>query len=154
MIQWLKSLFRVPRPSGPAELIKSFSSDDPIISKDVVVDKGALRIDSSSTQSVRLYEIPNLGIEMCMITYRAELKSEGIKGKAYLEMWCRLPGKGEFFSKGFHNSLSGTNDWASYEIPFYLKRGQCPELIKLNVAVPGTGVLWIRDIKLLRTPLA
>ena len=30
---------------------------------------------------------------------------------------------------------------------------QRPDLIKLNVAVPGTGVLWIRDIKLLRTPL-
>ncbi|MDH3445736.1 MAG: hypothetical protein OEN50_17560 [Deltaproteobacteria bacterium] len=133
--------------------MKSFSPDDPTISKDVVVDKGVLRIDSSSKRSVGLYEFPNPVDEMCIITYRAELKSEGVNGKAYLEMWCRLPGRGEFFSKGFQNSLSGTNDWASYEIPFYLKRGQRPDLIKLNVAVPGSGVLWMRNIKLLRTPL-
>ena len=35
-------------------------------------------------------------------------------------MWCRLPGRGEFFSKGLHNKVQGTTDWASYEIPFFL----------------------------------
>lgn len=50
-------------------------------------------------------------------------------------MWCRLPGRGEFFSKGHQQAVSGTVNWARYEIPFY----------------PGT--VWLRKIELLETPL-
>jgi hypothetical protein len=69
-------------------------------------------------------------------------------------MWCRLPGRGEFFCKGIHQAVSGTANWARYEIPFYLKSGQKPDLIKLNLAVQGTGTVWLRSIELLKTPLA
>ena len=68
-------------------------------------------------------------------------------------MWCRLPGHGEFFSKGLHQAISGTTDWGSYEIPFYLKKGQQPDLIKLNLAIEGKGKVWIKDLELLATPL-
>ena len=88
------------------------------------------------------------------MTYRAELKAEGLQGRGYLEMWCRLPGRREFFSKGHKQAVSGTVDWARYEIPFYLKRGQKPDLIKLNVVVEGQGTLWVRNVELLKTPLA
>lgn len=89
-----------------------------------------------------------------MVTYRAEMKGEKVEGRAYLEMWCSLPGRGEFFSKGLRQPLSGTSDWARFEIPFYLKRGQRPDLIKLNLVVEGRGVVWLRKIELLRTPLS
>jgi len=92
-------------------------------------------------------------VEECMLTYRAQLKTKDVQGKAYLEMWCRLPGQGEFFSKGLHNAVKGTNDWASYEIPFYLKRGQKPDLVKLNLVIEGSGTIWIKDVQLLQTPL-
>ena len=49
--------------------------------------------------------------------------------------------------------MKGTTGWASYEMPFYLKKGQRPDLIKLNCAVEGPGTAWIRDVELLRTPL-
>ena len=89
-----------------------------------------------------------------MLTYRAELKSAGVERGAYLEMWCRLPGRGEFFSKGLHDKLTGTTDWSSHEVPFHLKKGQRPDLVKLNVAFEGGGTVWIRAVELLRTPLA
>ena len=76
-----------------------------------------------------------------------------MQGKAYLEMWCRLPGGREFFSKGFQNAVKGTNEWGTYEIPFYLKEGQKPDLIKLNITIEGTGKIWIKEIELLKTPL-
>lgn len=38
-------------------------------------------------------------------------------------MWCRLPGRGEFFSKGHQQAVSGTVNWARYEIPFYPRHG-------------------------------
>ena len=88
------------------------------------------------------------------MTYRAELKTEGLQGRACLEMWCRLPDRGEFFSKGYQQAVSGTVNWARYEIPFYLRRSQKSDLIKLNVVVEGQGTVWVRDVELLKTPLA
>jgi hypothetical protein len=88
------------------------------------------------------------------LTYRAELKAESLQGRGYLEMWCRLPGRGEFFSKGYQQAVSGTVNWSRYEIPFYLKRDQRPDLIKLNVVVEGQGTVWLRNVELLKTPLA
>jgi hypothetical protein len=102
----------------------------------------------------RLFELEDPEAQQCLITYRARIKSDGLAGRAFLEMWCRFPGRGEFFSKGFHQSVSGTTEWASYEIPFYLKKGQRPDLIKLNLVVEGIGKVWIKDVELLRTPLS
>ena len=102
---------------------------------------------------MKLFELPvGSGIENCMLTYRAQMKAENLSGKAYLEMWCRLPGRGEFFSKGLKNTLTGTTGWAEYEVPFYLKKGQQPDLLKLNVFCKGQGTVHIKDIKVLKTP--
>ncbi len=155
MFGWLKSLFRVPQPAGPAQELRSFSASDPTISKDSIAPEGdAWRVTGSTErQTIRLFEVQHPGVEQCMLTYRAQLKTEGVERKAYLEMWCRLPGRGEFFSKGLNNAVKGTNEWASYEIPFYLKRGQKPELVKLDLTVEGSGTIWIKDVQLLQTPL-
>jgi hypothetical protein len=53
----------------------------------------------------------------------------------------------------FQQSVQGTTRWANYEIPFYLKKGQRPDLIKLNLVVEGGGKIWIKEIELLKTPL-
>jgi len=154
MFNWLKSLFKPPEPAGPPQKIRDFSSSEkPITSSGVTVDQDGWRIEFHERQSVPLFEVPDPGIEQCMLTYRAQIKTENLQERAYLEMWCRLPGRGEFFSKGFHQAVKGTTDWASYEVPFYLKKGQSPDLIKLNVAAEGQGTLWIKNIELLQTPL-
>lgn len=36
-----------------------------------------------------------------------------------------MPGRGEFFSRGFAQPLQGTSEWASYEIPFFLNEKGC-----------------------------
>jgi hypothetical protein len=81
------------------------------------------------------------------------MRTEKVKGRAYLEMWCRLPGRGEFFSKGFANAVKGSRDWATYEVPFYLKAGQKPDLVKLNLVIEGGGKVWLRRLELLSAPL-
>jgi hypothetical protein len=43
-------------------------------------------------------------------------------------------------------------DWPSFQITFRLKKGQHPDLIKLNLAVEGRGTVWIKDVVLLGTP--
>ena len=64
------------------------------------------------------------------------------------------PISGEFFSKGLQQKAKGTTDWSSYEVPFLLKAGERPVLIRLDVAFDGSGTLWARNIELLQTPLA
>jgi len=92
-------------------------------------------------------------VEDCVVLYRAKLKTKDLKEPAFLEMWCRVSGRGEFFSRGLDNTVTGSNDWASYEIPFFLKKGERPDLIKLNLVLKGAGKVWIKDVQLLKGPL-
>ena len=156
MLNWLKSRFTGPKASGPQQVLRAFASDQPTITQSgIQVENGAWQIDArAEEQTIRLFEVENPAVEHCLLTYRAELKAEGLQGRAFLEMWCRLPDRGEFFSKGYQQAVSGTVDWARYEIPFHLKRGQKPDLIKLNVVVEGPGTVWLRNVELLKTPLA
>ena len=154
MFEKLQSMFKAPQPAGPQTELRSFKiSDVTITGESITVENGTWRLNVTKPQTIRLFEVANPRVEKCLLTYRAQLKTENLQGKAYLEMWCRLPGRGEFFSKGLRNAVKGTNDWASYEIPFYLKEGQKPDLIKLNLVSEGSGTIWIKDIKLLQTPL-
>ena len=154
MLNWLKSIFRPPRPSGPAETIRLFRTTDRTLSQDVIsVVQDGWVVDSKETQTIRLFEVQEPQAERCLLTYRAKLKTDSLSGRAFLEMWCRLPGRGEFFSKGLNQAAKGTTDWASYEIPFHLKKGQRPDLIKLNLVIEGRGKVWLREVQLLKTPL-
>lgn len=150
-----RNLFRRPRPAGPPEVLRSFRPTDRTIAESgVTVDGDSLRIDATGESSVPLYEIPDPGVESCVLAYRAQLKTANVEGGVYLEMWCRVPGRGEFFSKGVHDKLRGETAWSSHEIPFSLKSGQRPDLVKLNLAFEGPGTAWIREIELVCTPLA
>jgi predicted Ser/Thr protein kinase len=139
--------------------LRTFTTADPTITKDLVVDGGAWLAVCTQAQTYRLFEVPEPGVEDCTVLYRAKLKTEGLTGRAHLEMWCRLPGRGEFFSKGLNQIATGSNNWATYEIPFFLKEGEKPDLIRLNLVVedagnlikkPVAGKLWITDVELVR----
>lgn len=154
MLSWLKRLLGSPQPTGPPQTLRQFGGGDATISHEAIADGEGWTIEVADSRTVRLFEVAEPSVEQCRLTYRADLRSEKVGGRAYLEMWCRLPGGGEFFSKGFHNALRGSNEWASYEIPFFLKRGQRPDLVKLNLVVEGGGRVSIRRVALESTPLA
>jgi hypothetical protein len=154
MILGLSAVATAMAGDSKTETIKKFAAADPTISKDLkATDDKAWLADCPKPQVIRLFELPDPGVENCLLIYRARLKSQGLEGQAYLEMWCRFPGKGEFFSRGLQNTLSGSNDWASYETPFFLKKGEKPDLLKLNLVVKGTGKVWIKDVEILKAPL-
>jgi hypothetical protein len=143
------------RPAEP-QLIRAFTgSDKPISQSGVTPDEGGWRIERAGAGSVPLFEVENPGVEYTTLAYRARMKGSGIQGKAFLEMWVRVPGRGEFFSRGLDQPLTGTVDWMSLEIPFFLnERGIKPDLVKLNVAFDGAGgTVWIKDVQLLHTSL-
>ena len=137
--------------------IASFDSPASTISKDLAADGGGWRADCAKAATFRLFEVPNPGVENCRILYRARVRTDRLTGRAHLEMWCRFPGRGEFFSRGLNQAVSGSNDWISCEIPFFLKQGEAPDLIRLNLVVKAEGWLfkrqvsgrvWIKDIRL------
>jgi hypothetical protein len=123
---------------------------DKNISKD---GNGSLRIEVTEPTVIRLYETGDIDVENARLIYKANIRTEDVKGKAYLEMWCSFPGKGEFFSRALHSPLSGSNEWTSQETPFFLKKGENPANVKLNIVINGTGTVWIDDIHLMKGPL-
>lgn len=150
------------RPAAEEELLKLIPLDgtESTVTRDgVSVDadstdgNGSLRLSADKSESFKLFEIADLQLEDARLIYRAKVKSEGVTGKAYLEMWVRLPGQGEFFSRGLNQPIVGTTGWSDKETPFFLKKGQQPDLIRLNLVIEGKGTVWIDDIRILKAPL-
>jgi hypothetical protein len=120
------------------------------ISSDV---NGSLKITATGPTVVRLFELGDIDIENARLIYQARVRTEGIEGQVYLEMWCHFPGKGEFFSRGLQTPLTGTTNWTTEETPFFLKKGENPDNVKLNLVINGKGTAWIDDIRVLKGPL-
>lgn len=114
---------------------------------------GSLRVTATKPIVVRLFEVGDIDIENARLIYQAKLRTEGVEGQVYLEMWCHFPGKGEFFSRGLQTPLTGTTDWTTEETPFFLKKGENPENVKLNLVIDGQGTAWIDDIRLVKGSL-
>jgi hypothetical protein len=115
--------------------------------------EGSLRISADQPVTIRLYETGDLDVEDARLLYQARLRTEDIEGQAYLEMWCHFEGVGEYFSRALHAPLQGTTDWTTQETPFFLKAGQNPDNVKLNLVIAGTGTAWVDDIRLVKGPL-
>lgn len=151
------------RPAQQVSELKRFSIDsmDGIITQsDVQIDKevssdgnGSLKITAAAPAVIRLFETGDIDIENARLVYQARLRTEGVEGKVFLEMWCNFAGKGEFFSRGLQTPLTGTTNWTTEETPFFLKKGENPDNVKLNLVIDGKGTVWIDDIRLLKGPL-
>jgi hypothetical protein len=109
---------------------------------------GSIRIDAAGPIAVPLYIIDDVKVEDTQVIYEAKIKSDGLSGQAYLEMWCVFKDQGEFFSRGFDSVISGSTDWKTIRTVFNLKKGETPDQFKLNVVVNGAGTVWIDGIRL------
>jgi hypothetical protein len=96
--------------------------------------------------TVRLYELDEVDVEDARLIYRAHLRTEDVAGSVYLELWCRFPGIGEYFSRALQMPLGGTTEWTTQETPFFPREGQNPDLVRLNLVIQGTGTAWIDDV--------
>lgn len=111
---------------------------------------GSLKVVAEGPTTVRLFEVAGLDVEDARLTYRARIRTEEVRGQVYLEMWCRFPGAGEFFSRALQAPISGSTEWVSQETPFFLEKGQNPDLVKLNLVIDGAGTVWVDDVELVR----
>ena len=168
MTDWTKYLgdnVGLPPASEPMQALRAFQIGEQVIDSErvetqsdgwrvTVKRQGLIASLFGQAQSVRLFEIADSQVQLCLLVYRAKMKPEELSGQAYLEMRCRMNGR-EFFSKGFGfgQVTSSTPDWETYETPFLLKKGEISDFIKLNVAVKGSGTVLIKDIEVLCAPL-
>lgn len=141
---------RYPLDSAEGVITQSGVRFDKEISSD---GRGSLKITVQEPTVVRIFETGDIDAENARLIYQAKVRTEGIEGQVYLEMWCSFSGKGEFFSRGLHSPLSGTTNWTTQETPFFLQRGENPDNVKLNLVINGKGTVWIDDIRLLKGPL-
>ena len=156
MLSFVKSLFRVPAPSGPTETLAEFKPGSAEPFEEVASIAGtSWKLPIDGPRSIPLFQFsPPEGTESCRLHYRMQVKTDLSSGFVYLELWCNLPGVGKFFSKGLGNKITGTSDWSEHEVPFLLKKGQRPDVLDLNLYGEGQGTVWIKDITILKTPLA
>jgi hypothetical protein len=143
-----------------AEEIKKLSLDDmaslgtsiSVDSKVKVEGNASARISTLWPTTICLGEVSRLNVDNGKLVYEAKVRSEGLEGTAFLEMWCHIGG-GQYFSRGMNSVITGTTDWKKLETPFILQPGQKAEKVTLNIVVNGKGKLWIDDIRLLKEPL-
>ena len=163
LVTWLTLLVvGCSQSTTPVSELKHFpitNIDGVITRSDVEFDRrvssdgnGSLRIRATQPTVVRLFETGDVDIDNARLIYQAKVRTEDVNGKVYLEMWCHFPGKGEFFSRGLERPLTGTTEWTTEETPFFLRKGENPDNIKLNLVVDGRGTAWIDDIRLLQGP--
>lgn len=151
------------KPSSTVVEIKHYpirSMENVITKTNVAIDteitsdgNGSFRVTADQPITIRLYETGDIDAENARLTYQAKVRTKGIEGEVYLEMWCQFTGKGEFFSRDLSTPLSGTTDWSTEETPFFLRTGENPDNVKLNLVIDGKGTAWIDDIHLFKGPL-
>lgn len=149
-------------PPDPVR-IQSFSLDSPNsivdsnlvrVEKDPACEGGAcLRVEASGPSKVRLFALDNLNVEDALLLFQARVRSQGLTGTAYIEMWCIFKGRGQYFSRALDTAVTGDTDWTLQTAPFRLEEGQNPDQVLLNLVIEGPGTVWIDDAALYRAPL-
>lgn len=123
------------------------------IDKEITSDgKGSLRVTSTSFNVVRLFETGDLDVENVRLIYQARLRTKDFEGQVFLGMECHFEGRGDFFSRDVMSPLTGTTEWTTEEVEFYLRKGENPDNVRLNLIMNGKGTAWIDDIRLIKAP--
>lgn len=110
--------------------------------------KGVIRLDSTGPTTIQLAEVRPGDVEGVTLVYRGHLRTQVLRGHAYLEMLCSIRGVGEFPSKLLESPVTGTTDWVSQQTEFFVEKGRQIEMIKLNVVIDGPGIVWVGPILL------
>jgi hypothetical protein len=113
---------------------------------------GSLRIEATEPITISLFDTGDIDIENARLIYQAQIRTQDVDKEARLEMWCHFPGKGDFFSRD-PTPVWGTTAWTRHETLFFLKNGENPDNVRLNLFINGRGTVWIDDIRLLKGTL-
>ena len=114
---------------------------------------GALRIDVDSATTIPLIELADPDVENATLGFEAKVRTENLRGMVYLEMLCQFTGRGEYFARDLETPITGDVDWTTELTEFFLRAGENPDRIKLNIGITGPGTVWVDEIRLIKGPL-
>jgi hypothetical protein len=140
-------------PIGSPRRIRRLQPADPPLSTSAKWLGDVLQVEASAASTKSLFDVPLERLDQCLLTYRFRIKCNHLTAAVYPELWCRIPEKGQFFSRGVDRKIRGTHDWTEVEIPFHLEPGQPADLVHLNLVFEGAGKVELREIEVLATPL-
>ena len=112
----------------------------------------AIRIVTQWPTVLNIGEVATGPVAPATLVFEADVRSEGLSGQAYLELWCHFPGQGQYFGRGVDSTVSGSGDWKRLRARFVLQAGQQPSKVTLNLVIQGAGTVWIDRARLLREP--
>lgn len=137
------------------DLTGLISEDDELTidHEDTVDGGGSLHIIAKERRVVKLFEVDGLEVENAVLTYSAWLKCMSVGGNVYLEMWCRVPGGGEFFSRGFETAINRSENWTESQTLFFVDEGSAVDRVRLNLVIEDGGHVWVDDVRLDIGPL-
>lgn len=149
MFDWLRrtAAWTPPQVSGNERELRAFSPSDKPVSRSAWWSGSGLVVEAAEAGSIALFDLPLPNLERCRITYRFTIDADALKAAVYPKLWCRIPERGLFFSRGVDRKVSGQVEGAELEIPFYLEAGQRADLLHLNLAFEGAGAVRLRDIR-------
>lgn len=103
---------------------------------------------------MRLYELPSpRGLEGRLIVLTARLKSVGMRGLAFPELWIHAAGRNEVQVRNPVAAVAKTKDWTPVRVEYRCERGERPDLLRVNLVLDGIGRAWIDDIRISSEPL-
>ncbi len=155
MLAWIKTFILPPRPLGSPLLFETFNHEVAPLRQDLSPVPGTRSewcLKCRAPEIVSLFEIENPRIEGCLLTYRAEMRSEGLRSSACLELSCHFPDEAPLIRLGWHHLLSGDQNWEYYELTQRLRPGQRPDQVLLSLAIEGPGTIWLKNVQVIVTP--
>lgn len=129
---------------------------DAVFDRDVSQDGGgSLRVVTGEEGGrLRLYRLDAVGPVEGSLLYTGFLKSQGLQGTAFFELWCHPAEGNAAFVRGLPRRVAGTSDWKPQELSFS-QPGACsnPASVELNVVIRGAGTVWIDNLRLWDVPV-
>jgi len=102
----------------------------------------------------RLLSLQRPTIRSLRYAVRGRVRYEGVRGRAYLEMWSSFAGGGRYFSRtlgeaGPMKQLTGSSPWREFVLPFYSNdKAGLPTELAVNVVLPGRGQVEVGALEL------
>lgn len=153
----LSALVPPPQRAGPERVLRRFSPDLDVPVAGAISHTGntsgvteierGWRLSTNQPRVFTLFRVPGGELAGGMLTFRAEIRSHDADTNGYLELWCRVPGDGQYFAKDSRNATKGERRWRRYEVPFLVPSGKRLDEITLNLTCDGPGVVEIRNVE-------
>jgi hypothetical protein len=122
--------------------------DVPVGATGVTEIDGGWRFESRARRVFTLFRFDARDLPRGLLIYRAETRSRDAGTSAYLELWCRAPGRGQYFAKGTHDIVRGYRRWRGTEIPFFLPSDGYVANVTLNLTFAEPGAVEMRNVEL------